>query len=186
MGLLDQYKNQNPAPNNATPQARPLVQGQNTGNLLAGMSGKDPTEQFQYFLPGLYVAEIQKVSRVDTRKNETMIAVETIVVESTNEARSAGMKVSWTQKLTGVDLEMAHKNLVGFLMAAVNPQTEEDRAIVKANSGAIMLEACGGDDGSGPQTLKNKRVIVECIPYHTKKTDKDTTICNFRPVPAGK
>ncbi len=184
MGLLDKYS----AP--AAPAANHApIAGADLDKLLNGIEDREPGESYSYFRPGpggataIYVVELVKFSRVDTRKNETMLAVECLVHEAINHAPECpvGSKQSWTQKLVGVDLEQAQKNIMGFLLAVMNPQTEDERRIIKANAREILKDAYGAE-----QPLRGRRFVVECKHYVPKKgpnQGKSSSICNFRPAP---
>lgn len=117
-----------------------------------------------YLLDGAYRIRVELVKFFETRKHKTMFLVEMTILQSTNEARPAGMEVSWMCNLT--DHDAAFGNVKQFLGACFGVDPNDKEALDAQITPTVISQSTAVSNPLGGTILP-----VECETRNNKTNE---------------
>lgn len=136
-----------------------------------------------YFLPGHYVAEVDAIKVVDTRKGGALFVAECKILESDNEDRKAGRRCSWAMSM---DKDAAAGNIKAFLGACIgrDPRDEASLEAPDSDGKPVDWDSIAELAVADEQPMKGTKIEIEAVSRLKKGGDptKPTdyyTLCNF-------
>lgn len=125
-----------------------------------------------YFVEGLYIVEIVKVSTIRSRKNEDLFIVETEIQSSSAPERKVGTTCSWVVNLKQ---DAALGNIKAFIAAANGIDPADTEQVKQEITEEVVEFACSDDN-----PLAGTKLNLECVAIKTK-AQKDFTLHKWTP-----
>lgn len=143
-----------------------------------GLSQAPVYEKGQFFEPGDYKLDIQKVIPAKSTRKGDMFIVEFVVLESNNPNVPPGSRRTWMQKL--LDKQIAFPAIVEFVIAASGVSTDDKETVAKVR-GVIedVMNQCNASNDDNP--LTGRQVYLNAFQRKTLK-GTDFTVHNWKPV----
>lgn len=142
--------------------------------LFTGIESAKISAGGVYFVEGIYVVEITKVSTLRSRKNDDLFIVETEIVSSTADERKPGTSCSWVVNLKQ---EPALGNIKAFIAAANGIDPADTEKVNEEVTEEAVEFACSEDN-----PLEGTRLNLECVAIKTKKENRDFTLHKWSPI----